>query len=71
MDDLQAVTRALVDNKKEHHVLFFGDDIATVFGSFVNTRFERNSSGSWDLTGAIYDRRPETITGLLDSIRGA
>ena len=74
MDDLQAVTRALVDNKQDHRVVFgtyHHPHDALVYGSFVSARFERNSSGSWDLAGAIYNRRPETITGLLASIEEA
>ena len=74
MDDLQAVTRALVDNKQDHRVLFgtyHHPPDALVYGSFVNARFICNRSGSWDLVHALYDRRPETITGLLNSIREA
>ena len=69
MDDLQAVTRALADSDKSFE-LIVGANVASVFGSFVSARFERDSSGSWSLVRAVYDRRPETLTGLIDRIMG-
>lgn len=70
MDDLQAVTHALVDNDKSFEVAI-DTRTASVFGGFVSARFERNSSGSWSLVRASYDRRPVTLTDLLDKIKGA
>ena len=74
MNDLQAVTHALVDNKQEHRVVFgthHHPHDALVYGSFVSARFEPNSSGSWSLVRALYDGRPVDLTGLLASIEEA
>ena len=70
LNDLQAVTHALVDNDKSFE-LVVGTNVASVFGSFVSARFERNSSGSWSLVRAVYDGRPVNLTGLIDNIEGA
>ena len=69
MNDLQAVTHALVDNDKSFE-LVVGTNVASVFGSFVSARFERDSSGSRRLVRAVYDGRLVNLTELLDNIKG-
>lgn len=70
VNDLQAVTHALVNNDKNFQ-LVVGTNVASVFGSFVSARFERDSSGSWSLVRAVYDSRPVNLAGLIDRIMGA
>ena len=71
MDDLQAVTRALVDNGPETFTLTHDSDtdVCHIYAGWLRATFRRDESGIWHLSW--WDRRPETITGLLNSIREA
>ena len=73
MDDLQAVTRALVDNGPKTFTLAHerGTDVCRVYAGLLLATFRRDESGIWHLDESWWDRRPETITGLLASIEEA
>ena len=73
MDDLQAVTRALVDNgPKSFHLTHEDDaDVCRIYAGWLRAPSRRDESGVWHLDESWWSRGPETITGLLNSIRGA
>ena len=71
MDDLQAVTRALVDNGPKSFTLTHDSDTCRIYGGWLRATFRRDESGVWHLDESWWDRRPETITGLLASIEEA
>lgn len=73
MDDLQAVTRALVDNGPTPFNLAHEDDadVCRIYAKRLRATFRRDESGVWHLDESWWDRRPESITGLLNSIREA
>ena len=68
MDDLQAVTRALVDNGFRYATT----EVILLSAGPLRAEFQRDDySGDWRLDRGTYDGRPETITGLLASIEEA
>lgn len=72
MDDLQAVTRALVDGPKSFTLTHdTTTDVCRIYAGWLRATFRRDESGVWHLDESWWDRRPETITGLLNSIREA
>ena len=73
MDDLQAVTRALVDNGPKTFTLTHDTttDVCRIYAGWLRATFRRDESGVWHLDESWWDRRPETITGILASIEEA
>ena len=74
MDDLGQVLRDLNGKAMSHRVYYRNDDDgraheAEVFAGWLHARFQWRVG--WHLVKGSYDRRPETLTGLLASIKEA
>ena len=75
MDDLGQVLRDLNGKAMSHRVTYYTDPDdgrayeAEVFAGWLHARFQWRVG--WHLVKGSYDRRPETLTGLLNSIREA
>ena len=75
MDDLGQVLRDLNGKAMSHRVYYRNDDDgrayeAEVFAGWMHARF-RYRGHTWHLTKGSWDRREETLTGLLASIEEA